>query len=621
MTNPARLPARTRIAPPTTQKGIKAPMIKRKLIAALLGCLALALLAFSAGTQKQGGKISGELKKWHRITLIFEGPNTSEDATPNSFSDYRLDVTFTKGARKFVVPGFYAADGKAGETSATMGNQWRVHFTPDEEGEWRYTVSFRTGADAALSESANVGKPVAFDGAGGAFNIAASDKTGRDFRAHGLLKYTGKHYLQFAGSGEYFIKGGTDSPENFLAYYEFDGTPSKHKYQPHTSDWKDNDPVWQGSKGKNIIGALNYLADKGINSVYFLTMNVNGDGKDVWPWTSERERFRFDVSKLDQWEIVFSHMDKLGLMLHVVTQETENDRLLDGGELGPERKLYYRELIARFAHHPALVWNLGEENVNTDAQRKAFADYFRRHDPYAHPIVVHTYPNQYDAVYNPLIGFANLEGPSLQMGDMRATHFETIKWLDRSSLSGRPWFVSLDEIGPANDGVLTDAEDPEHNEVRHHALWGNLLAGGAGVEWYFGYKHPHADLNCEDWRSRDAMWDQTRHALEFMRRIPFTEMRHNDGLTKSPDDYCLADPGTVYAIYLPGTGSTDVDLGSIPAEFSVQWYNPRAGGGLQNGSVTMIESPGWKPIGDPPSEPAKDWVALVKVVKAKPPRD
>jgi len=29
----------------------------------------------------------------------------------------------------------------------------------------------------------------------------------------------------------------------------------------------------------------------------------------------------------------------------------ENDQLLDGGELGNERKLYYRELIARFSHH------------------------------------------------------------------------------------------------------------------------------------------------------------------------------------------------------------------------------------------------------------------------------
>ena len=73
-------------------------------------------------------------------------------------------------------------------------------------------------------------------------------------------------------------------------------------------------------------------------------------------------------------------------------QEQENDQLLDGGELGPARKLYYRELIARFAHHPVIVWNLGEENTNTDEQRKAFAKYVRETDPYDHPTVIHTFP-------------------------------------------------------------------------------------------------------------------------------------------------------------------------------------------------------------------------------------
>ena len=66
-----------------------------------------------------------------------------------------------------------------------------------------------------------------------------------------------------------------------------------------------------------MIGALNYLASKGMNSVYFLTMNIEGDGKDVYPYTSYEERFRFDCSKLAQWEIVFDHMDKLGLMQHL----------------------------------------------------------------------------------------------------------------------------------------------------------------------------------------------------------------------------------------------------------------------------------------------------------------
>jgi hypothetical protein len=582
--------------------------------------LLCSLLVMPAWAQKKTGQLSGELQQWHRVTITFDGPGTGETATPNPFRDYRLNVTFTNGNRKFVVPGFYAADGNAGESSATAGNKWRVHFMPDAVGEWRYAASFRSGSDVALSTDANAGKAVAFDGASGTFTVTASGKTGADFRGKGGLRYVGKHYLQFAGTGEYFIKGGTDSPENFLAYYEFDGTPAKHKYQPHAGDWKPGDPTWQNGKGKNIIGALNYLASKELNSVYFLTMNVIGDGKDVWPWTSESERFRFDCSKLDQWETVFSHMDKLGLMLHVITQETENDQLLDGGELGNERRLYYRELIARFAHHPALVWNLGEENTNTDAQRKAFSTYLHQVDPYDHPVVVHTFPNQYDLVYDPLLGFADLEGLSLQMGDMKQTHFETIKWLDRSALSGRPWAAFLDEIGPANDGVLTDAEDPDHKDVRHYALWGNLMAGGSGAEWYFGYKHPHADLNLEDFRSRDAMWDQTRIALEFMRQIPFTEMRHNDGLTTSPDDYCFANPGKTYAIYLPNGGTTEVDLGSTPGEFSVQWFNPRTGGALQNGTVTTLSSPGWKSVGKPPTETEKDWVALVKLVKVLPSR-
>jgi hypothetical protein len=38
------------------------------------------------------------------------------------------------------------------------------------------------------------------------------------------LQYTGRHYLQFAGSGEYFLKLGADSPETLLAYTDFDGT-------------------------------------------------------------------------------------------------------------------------------------------------------------------------------------------------------------------------------------------------------------------------------------------------------------------------------------------------------------------------------------------------------------
>jgi hypothetical protein len=574
----------------------------------MLGLFALA--AATASAQSAGGVVSGELKAWHRVTVTFDGPSTSESGTPNPFRDYRLDVTFTQGTRSLRVPGFYAADGNAAESSATSGGKWRVRFCPDSAGTWTYTASFRSGTDIAASLDPAAGSATSFNGVSGSFTVATTDKSGRDHRGKGRLRYVGKHQLQFAQTGEYFLKGGADSPENFLAFGDFDGTPAKHAYAPHSGDWSTGDPVWKGSKGKNIIGALNYLAGKGMNSVYFLTMNVNGDGRDVWPWTSDTERYRFDVSKLDQWEIVLSHMDKLGLKLHVVTQETENDQLLDGGELGTQRKIYYRELVARFAHHLAVVWNIGEENTNTDAQRKAFADRLRALDPYDNPIVIHTYPGQYDTVYTPLLGHGSYEGPSLQMGSAGATHAETVKWVQRSAQNGRKWFVSLDEIGPAGDGVLTDAEDFAHDNPRKNALWGNLMGGGAGAEWYFGYNHPHTDLTCEDWRSRDQMWNLTRHALDFFRQqLPFQDMTPNDGLVST--GWCLNKGGEIYAVYLPNGGSATLSVGA--GTYSVRWYDPRSGGALQTGSVGTLTGPGSLSLGAAPNTSAQDWAVLVKL--------
>ncbi|MBI1390479.1 MAG: DUF5060 domain-containing protein [bacterium] len=587
--------------------------------------IVIGLNAFASGLNSEGN-IVGELRKWHRVTLTFDGPSASEDSEVNPFLDYRLIVTFIKGPREFQVPGFFAADGDAANSGAKSGNKWRVRFTPDEEGFWRYEVSFRKGERIAISDDPDAGEPVDFDGARGVIRIGASDKGGRDFRGKGFLQYDGSRYLRFAEHNEYFIKGGADSPENFLAYADFDDTfrfarqsrdseakPNLkvHAYEPHLADWREGDPVWKGGKGKSIIGALNYLSDQGMNSVYFLTMNVQGDGNDVWPWTAHDERFRFDCSKLDQWEIVFSHMDALGLMMHVITQETENDQLLDGGDLGAERKLYYRELIARFAHHPALVWNFGEENTNTTAQLKAFGEYFDSHDPYKHPRVVHTFPGKYDEVYSPLLGSGAVQGLSLQMGDQTKTHSETLKWVLRSREIDSPWFVCLDEIGPADTGVKPDADDPAHDGVRRYSLWGNLMAGGDGCEWYFGYKFAHNDLNCEDWRSRQAMWDQTRIALWFFNEyIPFAEMLPADDLSSDPDDYVFAKAGEVYALYSPAAGKPSLSLEE--GDYSVSWYNPRTEGGLLQGGVKTVSGPGEQSLGEPPSDPGRDWVILVK---------
>ena len=518
---------------------------------------ALATAVFSARVQAAGPQISGELKQWHKVTLTMDGPQAAEtDQDPNPFTDYNLTVTFrhSSGAPSYKVPGYFAADGNAANTSAKSGNKWRAHFAPDTAGEWTYTVAFAQGKHAALDGG---GKPLApFDGQNGTFRVSPTDKSGADFRAKGRLTYVGKHHLQFAGTREYFLKAGPDAPETLLACSDFDDTVALKKnaplktWAPHARDWKPGDPTWKDGKGKGLIGALNYLSEKGMNAFSFLPYNAGGDGDNVWPFVSRNDKFHYDCSKLDQWGIVFDHATAKGLYLHFKLQENEIDdnrvgqdrkekvvpESLDGGKLGPERKLYCRELIARYAHNLALNWNIGEENTQSAEEVRDMVKYIHDLDPYHHHIVIHTFPQDQERVYTALLGSKSLlTGASLQNG-WSQTHKQTVKWVRESAAAGKPWVVANDEQGGADTGVPPDPGYQGYNgktkdgksvqtvdDIRKMSLWGNLMAGGAGVEYYFGYQLPQSDLVCEDFRSRDKSWDYARYALEFFRdyRIPF----------------------------------------------------------------------------------------------------
>jgi hypothetical protein len=598
-------------------------------------------LLFSCQTQqKQSIQIEGELQQWHKITLVLQGPETSEWAKENPFLDYKLEATFANGTKSFTVPGFYAADGFAAETSADAGKVWKICFSPDETGTWNYKISFRKGKDIVVKEGENLGEPVEGDGMEGSFEIAASDKTGNDFRGKGRIVNGGSGYFKFQDSNEIWIKNGTDSPENFLAFADFDQTtrfslktevregeadPKKdlHKYEPHISDWKTGDTTWQNGKGKGMIGALNYLQSIGVNSVYMLTMNILGDGKDVWPYTDHNERYRFDCSKLDQWEMVFDHAEKLGIMIHLVLQETENECLLDNGYTDVQRKLYIRELVARFGHHLAVSWNIGEENGpadwtpigQTDTQKKDMMNYLKLINPYPSIVVLHTHSDDghQDEYLNPMLGFGNLDGPSMQIGNPHKVHERIKNWVEESEKSGKRWLVNLDEIGPHWKGVMPDSHDANHDTIRAECLWGTLLAGGSGVEWYFGYRYPHTDLGLEDFRSRNSWWKQSTIATQFIKRFPLEEMKSMDELVNAKNAYCLAKSGEIYIIYLPaGTQNAKLKI-ETQKELSVKWFNPREGDKMIVGSLLTMQGNGFQSTGNPPSEEIeKDWVVVVQ---------
>ncbi len=584
---------------------------------ALLTVCSAALISPATTPAADSYSQTGGGRKWEAVTLQFNGPRAdAADNQPNPFLDFRLQVRFTgPGGSHYDVPGFFDGDGQGGRA----GNVWRVRFSPDEVGPWRFQASFRKGPQVAVSLEADAGEPTGFDGCAGGFTVRPQSGRAPDFLKWGRLEYVGQFYLKFRDGG-YWIKGGTDEPEDFLAYAGFANTPrATHRFENHVRDWRRGDPDWGNGQGKAIIGALNYLSSQHMNNLYFMPMNIGGDGKNVWPYLGQidpkgnpaNDNLHFDLLKLRQWEIVFDHAQRRSIFLHCVLNEAEhgNKNELDDTALGVERKLYYRELIARFGHHVAMQWNLCEE-YNLDIKLppeliKSYAEYIHAVDPYDHPITVH-HAGKLPAAWAPFLGFRPFPVTSFQWRDTSIVEY----WRQASREAGFPQVVNMDEVFPDTASV-TNAD-----RHRREYTWPIYLSGGQ-LEYIL------QDLiKTDDFRKYEPVWKYTWHARKFLEEnLPFWEMEPMDPLLTGAATYqgtnnlvtgqVFAKAGEVYAVYVPvGDRTGTLDLSAAPGKFVQRWYNPRTGK-FQGGSRT-IQGGAAVPLGPPPKELSEDWAVLIK---------
>lgn len=569
-----------------------------------------------------GVELHGSRTAYQPMELWFYGPPASAlDNSPHPFLDRRLDLVLLdpQGVAR-VVPGFYDGDGRGSLT----GGVWKVRLTPEQEGGWTFLSSFRVGTNVAIDASLNAGAPGSIHGLLGTFWVKPPDPEAEGFHARGTLRSTDTHYQQF-DDGSWFLKGGVGGPENLLAFEGFEDVQKKpgslgviHGYQPHLFDWTPDSgvvPNWTWAESRAIFGALDYLESVGINSLYFLPMNLGGDGWDTAPFVgydpTAYNRTRYHTGRLLQWNAVFEHAQKRGLHLQFVLAETEfaNETWLDNGAFGDERKLFFREMVARFSHHNALKWNLSEENDYPVADLEAMAERIRQLDSYDHTIAVHNKPGVY-SFYEAIKGDPRFDATSIQYNpDNAGARCE--EWRIKSANAGNPWVLDMDENTPAIEGLsATNASD-----LRRRALWDIYLSGGQ-LEWYLG-AHPlpiGGDQDLEDFRTREEMWNYTRIAREFVEALPFTEMEPSDALlngegTSYGGGEVFAIQGEVYAVYLPESFSTG-SLNLFNGVYRTRWFDPREG--VFVGPDQWLTGPGAVPLGAPPSDPGLDWVVLLE---------
>lgn len=605
----------------------------RSAAASVLVTAALLAAAATGAAPGEAAYLTGPQRVHHRQVVTWVGPDTNEAATPNPFTDYRLDCTWAHAASgtRLRTPGYYAADGNAADSGATGGDKWACEFLPTTTGSWKVTAAFRAGTWVAASEDPAAGRPVSFNDESKTFAVQASDKGGKDFRGQGVLRWTdGSRYPSWSGTGKVWVKNGAGCPENVLGDSAFDNTPgAHHTWGPHVRDWVAGDPTWKGGRGKGVVGMVRWLSKANLNSLFILTNSVLGDSKDVVPFTSYNERARYDVSKLAQWSRLFAFADTVGIVRHFYLTEAENQQLFEAdegrGSFAFTRRVYYREMVARFLSGAnGAILNLGEEqgfqsNANKASvpisvgQQQMFVGRLRSlTSAYRRPLAMHTFPN-HKWRYQSMLGRQSaLTTASLQVYNSYDVHKETRQWVTASSAAGKPWMVTTDETG--GEGVPLDNQrgGGDHVATLRSVVWGSFFGGGAGVEFW----NRGSDYDLEDFRVWSRLFAASQRVPQLVEAadLPLASMKPADEMIQrswalaAPWKVCvgMASYGFPSRMRLAGTGA-----------YTVRWWSTRAwGGGLATGSKSSVngQEGGWVDLGRPPSAMNDNWVVVVRRV-------
>lgn len=498
-----------------------------------------------------------------KVEISFAGPaSTGLDPENNPYA-LQVDVQLSNpNGEMIVVPAFYDGDGASG----IDGDIWKLRFSPHQTGVWHYNVS---------SENEQL------NGYQGSFKVEANTDCGVDFSSDdglackGRLEYVGEHYLQFQ-DGTFWIKAGLDDPENFLGTAFGD---------------------WEAKRGQ-----IDLLSQMGINSIYVITNNIDGDRKDTWPWVGDTpaeaksNHDRFDVAKLQAWEDFFSYVQQKGIVLHLVLND-------DSAWSGYDESLYFREMVARFGHHPGIIWNIGEEanEIYSNNEQISYANMVKEIDPYDHPVTVHRKSPW------PFLGNQSFDLTSIQIGD-GASGFSTARLADfnkivlghreQSAQQGHPIPIMIDETPR-----ITEVNPQVREKFRTQVLY-PIFLGGGNFELHYRDAYGQGGLvTIEDLRPLIMDMVLLRSLLESM---PFVDMQPCNQLLSNPSNFCFGDRDSDYVIYYPEGGPEYIDLTQDDVDFTAAWFNPQTGELIDSGLVQGGELILFTPPGD------GDWVLLLR---------
>jgi hypothetical protein len=162
------------------------------------------------------------------------------------------------------------------------------------------------------------------------------------------------------------------------------------------------------------------------------------------------------------------------------------------------------------------------------------------------------------------------------------------------------WISPGSQDGYGDDPPAWDAKHKKVSLLDTDHVWG--VGGNAAWVWK-SLLRGHNPLFMDPYdgsvlgQPGDRRWEPIRQALgqarAYAQRINLAAMSPHNDLAST--NYCLADPGNEYLVYLPSGGRVTVDLSAAKGELAVEWFDPAndqvTRGTVRGGSPAELTAP------------------------------
>jgi hypothetical protein len=526
----------------------------------------------------------------------------------NPFTGAALRGTFAtvSGDRHWQVEGF--CDSEDGST-------YRIRFMPPAKGDYTYSIEYHQGWFKNRST--------------GTFHVRNGGRRGpirldSQNRWHFIWDGTGEHYF-FNGTTAYWLMGWRDESVIQSAIERLHrlkinrmrvtiaGRTNVYYGEPVMAGpaWTPLLKPWPQDRGVTFLhlsGRFGQRYGLGLGYSLFSALGALGQSEDVY--NPGFDYSRFQVEYWQKFERALRFARDRDMIFSLVLDM--NDGRVHPAPGSADEYRFIRYAVARFGAFSNITWDLGDDldHYRDDAWTHTTGTLLKQWDPYRHLATSHPVDNAHQDRTSAWFDFTSFQEWS------RNQHAFMLAQRKEQQRLGRIIPQTNEEYGYEDHYPLW-AKGPgsESADTLRRTAWDIVMAGG------YQTAGETARRGTNIWPDTGGGWMNGRgdgtmtmfqgyaHIAEFFTSFEWWKTEPHDELVDR-GNYCLAQPGRIYAIYLPHAGRVTVQL--RPGHYRAAWWNATGGGQIALPSVT-VTAPSWT---SPPAPGSNDWALLLQNISA-----